>query len=87
MKKTNLILALIAVFAVTLVQPALAAKSATKTFRVSVTLPESVGSIDHNRQLAEGKVIFDYSSRRHNIEETVIVRNNAEIVLRTIVVD
>jgi len=87
MKKIIVILAIMAVFTLGMVQPALAGKSMTKSYKVSVTLPELVGFAEQSEEITKNKVILDYSSRRLNIEETIIVRNNEEILLRTIVIN
>ena len=86
MKRTLAILAITVAFSLGMLHQAMAAKSLTKTYKVSVTLPEMVGVTPQDLS-SKAKVtsIILVDPRKHT-EETVIVRNSEEILLRTTVV-
>jgi len=67
-----------------IVMPVSAARSLTKSFKLSVTLPASIElPTEDTFQTAKPKLIMKL---RRNTEETVIVRNNEKILLQTTVV-
>lgn len=86
MKRTLVIMIITAAFSLGMLHPAAAAKSLTKAYKVSVTLPEMVG-MPLQDLAAKAKVTSFYiNDPRKYTEETVIVRNNEELILRTVVV-
>ena len=84
MKQTIMIIGLVAVFALCAIQPALAAKSLTKSYKVSVTLPQMVGS-ESIQEFGKVRLITDVDWRK-NLDITVIVRNNQTVELHTYVI-
>jgi len=85
MKNAILTIALAAVFALCAIQPAMAAKSLTKSYKVSVTLPEMIGSDPAKELSSRVRLITDIDWRK-NLDITVIVRNNEEVEVHTYVV-
>ena len=83
MKKSLSALAIIALLGLCCVHPASASKSLTKSYKMSVTMPEHVG-VDQINKLTKGKVLAEIQPLM-NLEYSVIVRNNEKILLRTIV--
>ena len=86
MKRTLAILAITAAFSFGMLHQAMAAKSLTKTYTVSVTLPEMVGVVPQDLSSKAKVRSYTLVDPRKHTEETVIVRNNEEILLRTTVV-
>ncbi len=86
MKRTLAILALTTAFSFGMLHQAMAAKSLTKTYRISVTLPEMVGVTPQDLSSKAKVTSYTLVDPRKHTEETVIVRNNEEFLLRTIVV-
>ena len=64
--------------------PVYAARNITKSFKVSVTLP-SIVNLPAKDSLNKTETVST-ASMRQITEETVMVRNNEKILLRTIVV-
>jgi len=86
MKRTLALLMITAVISLGSIQPAIAAKSLTKTYKVTVTLPEMVG-INSQELSSKAKVkTYTLMDPRIYTEETAIVRNNEKMILRTVVV-
>ena len=86
MKRTLAIIALTAAFSIGMIHQAMAAKSLMKAYKVSVTLPEMVGVTPQDLSSKAKVKSYTLSDPRKHTEETVIVRNNEEILLRTTVV-
>ena len=86
MKRTLAILAMTTAFTFGMLHQAMAAKSLTKAYRVSVTLPEMVGEVPQDLSSKAKVRSYTLVDPRKHTEETVIVRNNEEILLRTTVV-
>jgi len=84
MKNGCLVIAIVALLGLSCIPSASAAKSLTKSFKVSVTLPSTVG-ISAHEQLSKGKVLAEIEPLL-NLDYTVIVRNNEKMLLRTVVV-
>jgi len=86
MKRTLAILAITAAFSLGMLHQAMAAKSLTKSYQVSVTLPEMVGVTTQDLSSKAKVRSYTLVDPRKHTEETVIVRNNEEFLLRTTVV-
>ena len=86
MKRTLALLIIATVFALGSIHPAMAAKSLTKTYQVSVTLPEMVGTTSQDLSSKAKVTTYTLMDPRKHTEDTAIVRNNKEVLLRTTVV-
>jgi len=86
MKRTLAILAMTIAFSFGMLHQAMAAKSLTKSYRISVTLPEMVGVTPQDLSSKAKVRSYTLVDPRKHTEETVIVRNNVEFLLRTTVV-
>ncbi|MCA9405542.1 MAG: hypothetical protein KC684_03330 [Candidatus Omnitrophica bacterium] len=86
MKKLTLITSLMLIFMVSVSINAMASVSATKSYRVSVTIPEIVGVnvLRPSDNPEEAKLISEKSLK--NIEFTILVRNSQRYLVRNIVV-
>ena len=86
MKKILVILTITAAFSLGMLHQATAAKSLTKTYKVSVTLPEMVGAASLDLSSKTKVKSYTLVDPRVHTEETMIVRNSEEVLLRTTVV-
>lgn len=86
MKRILVTLTITAAFSLGMFHQATAAKSLTKAYKVSVTLPEMVGTIFKDLSSKAKVTSYTLIDPRKHTEETVIVRNNEEVLLRTTVI-
>ena len=83
-KKTTPVLMLIALLGLNAL-PVHAARSHSKSYKVSVTLPSSVNIPVQSRDSQDKEETISTASSRQTSEEMIIVRNTETILLRTIV--
>ena len=86
MKRTLAILVITTAFTIGMHHQAMASKSLTKAYKISVTLPEMVGVASQDLSSKAKVRSYTLVDPRKHTEETVIVRNNEEFLLRTTVV-
>ena len=86
MKRIFVILTITVAFSLGMLHQATAAKSLTKSYKISVTLPEMVGLTSQDLSSKAKVTSYTLIDPRIHTEETVIVRNNKKMLLRTTVV-